>query len=198
MKSDKVTNIVICGTGGQGILLFSDILGMVALKEGFEVKKSEVHGMAQRGGSVITHLRFGEKVYSPLIEEGTAHFLISLEKLEALRYLHFLSSKGILISDTLEIEPLPALIGEVVYPKDIEERIRKRIKKVYFVSAFQIAKELGEIRTQNIVLLGFFSNFLPFSEESYKDVIKETVREKFWSINFLALEKGRDLIRHQR
>ncbi len=198
MRRDKITNIIISGTGGQGILLLSDILGIVALKEGFDVKKSEVHGMAQRGGSVISHLRFGEKVYSPLVEEGTAHFLISLEKLEALRYLHFLSPKGILISDTLEIEPLPALIGEVAYPKDIEVRIKERIKKVYFISAFQIARELGETRTQNIVLLGFLSNFLPFPLESYKEVIRETVKERFWSINFQGLEKGRSLIRHQR
>ncbi len=186
-------NILICGTGGQGILLFSDILAMVAMREGFDVKKSEVHGMAQRGGSVVSHLRFGKKVYSPLIAEGNADFICSLEKLEALRYIHFLSPKGILIVDTLEIEPLPALIGEVQYPKEIEERLQQRVKKVYFIPAFQMAKELGEARAQNMILLGFLSKFLPFKEESYKDVIKETVKAKFVEINIKALEKGRDL-----
>ncbi|MEO0098332.1 MAG: indolepyruvate oxidoreductase subunit beta [candidate division WOR-3 bacterium] len=197
MKKDSNTNIIICGTGGQGILLLSDLLGSVALKEGLDIKKSEVHGMAQRGGSVITHLRFGEKVYSPLIEEGTAHFLISLEKLEALRYLHFLSPKGILISDTLEIEPLPALIGEMEYPKDIETRIKERLKKVYFIPAFQVAKELGEPRVQNMVMLGFLSNFFPFKEETYQMAIKELVKEKFWEINFQALEKGKSLAKRR-
>ncbi|MEO0101713.1 MAG: indolepyruvate oxidoreductase subunit beta [candidate division WOR-3 bacterium] len=197
MKKNSNTNIIICGTGGQGILLLSDLLGSVALKEGLDIKKSEVHGMAQRGGSVITHLRFGEKVYSPLIEEGTAHFLISLEKLEALRYLHFLSPKGILISDTLEIEPLPALIGEMEYPKDIETRIKERLKKVYFIPAFQVAKELGEPRVQNMVMLGFLSNFLPFKEETYQMAIKELVKEKFWEINFQALEKGKSLAKRR-
>lgn len=197
MKRDSNTNIIICGTGGQGILLLSDILGFIALKEGLAVKKSEVHGMAQRGGSVITHLRFGEKVYSPLIEEGTAQFLISLEKLEALRYLHFLSPKGILISDTLEIEPLPALVGETSYPKDIEIRIKERLKKVYFIPAFRVAKELGDSRTQNLVMLGFLANFLPFKEETYQMAIKELVKEKFWGINLKALEKGKSLAKRR-
>ncbi len=192
MKREK-GNILICGTGGQGVLLLSDILGLVALAEGFDVKKSEVHGMAQRGGSVVSHLRFGKKVYSPLIAEGEADIICSLEKLEGLRYSHFLSPKGVLITDTLEIEPLPALIGEVSYPKYIEERIKKRVKRVYFISAFQKAKELGEVRVQNILLLGFLSNFLPFKEESYKEVIKESVKAKFLEINLKALEVGKSL-----
>lgn len=192
MRKDKNTNILICGTGGQGILVFSDILAMVAMQEGLAVKKSEVHGMAQRGGSVVSHLRFGEIVYSPLIAEGTAHFICSLEKLEALRYCHFLAPKGILISDTIEIEPLPALIGEVEYPKDIEEQLKQRAKKIYFIPAFQKAKELGEPRAQNMVLLGFLSKFLPFKEDAYKEVIREVVKAKFIDVNLAAFTIGRD------
>ncbi|MCX7785615.1 MAG: indolepyruvate oxidoreductase subunit beta, partial [candidate division WOR-3 bacterium] len=180
---NKVTNILCCGVGGQGVLLFTDILADVAMQAGLDVKKAEVHGMAQRGGSVNSHLRFGEKVFSPLVEEMTADFVVAFEKLEAVRHLHFLSEKGILLTDTLEIAPMPVLTGATEYPKDLIERIQKRVKKFYLVEAFNKAKELGEVRVQNIVMLGALSRFLKFPQELYHQSIERNVKAKFVDLN---------------
>ena len=181
MKS-KTINIVTCGVGGQGVLLFTDILADVAMQAGLDVKKSEVHGMAQRGGSVVSQLRFGERVFSPLIEETTADFVVGFEKLETLRYIHFLSEKGRVLVDTLEISPMPVLTGAAEYPKDVIERIKARARNVYVIDAFNKAKELGETRTQNVVMLGAASRFLKFPYELYKAAIEKNVKTKFSSI----------------
>ena len=193
-KKNENTNVLVCGVGGQGVLLFSDLLSEIALMVGLDVKKSEVHGMAQRGGSVTSHIRFGPKVYSPLIEEGTADFLVSFEKLEALRYLHFLAPQGILLTDTMIVEPLPVIIGLVEMPKDIDERIKNRVKKSYIIEAFKKANELGNSRVQNMIMLGALSNFLDFTPDIYHGAIRKNVKEKFVDINIKAFEIGAGLV----
>ena len=183
-------NVLICGVGGQGILLASDVLAQAALNEGLDVKKSEVHGMAQRGGSVVSHVRFGPKVYSPLIEEATADFVLAFEKLEGLRYLHFLASKGTIIVDTLELPPLSVLAGKESYPPDIPGTIRKKTKRAYFIDGSETAKKLGNIRTQNVVLLGALSHFLKFKPASFKDALAALVKPKFLELNLQAFAVG--------
>jgi len=194
MKS-KIINVVTCGVGGQGVLLFTDILADVALRAGLDVKKSEVHGMAQRGGSVVSQLRFGEQVFSPLIEETTADFIVGFEKLETLRYIHFLSEKGKVLVDSLEISPMPVLTGVVEYPKDIMERIKSRAANVYEVNAYSKAKELGETRTQNVIMLGAVSRFLKFPLDLYKASIEKNVKAKFVELNMKAFNQGRKLVK---
>ncbi|MCS7258542.1 MAG: indolepyruvate oxidoreductase subunit beta [candidate division WOR-3 bacterium] len=189
---NKVTNILVCGVGGQGILLFTDILGEVAMNAGFDIKKSEVHGMAQRGGSVVSQLRFGPVVYSPLIPETEAHFIVALEKLEALRYIHYLSPKGKALVDPLEIYPMSVLTGEREYPKDIIERLKRRTRYLYLVEAFKTAQDLGEARAQNIVMLGVLSRFLGFPDELYEEAIKKYVRPKYHEINLKAFRVGKE------
>jgi indolepyruvate ferredoxin oxidoreductase beta subunit len=191
----KTTNIVTCGVGGQGVLLFTDILADVAMRAGLDVKKSEVHGMAQRGGSVVSQLRFGEHVFSPLIEETTADFIIGFEKLETLRYIHFLSEKGKVLVDSLEILPMPVLTGAVEYPKDIMERIKTRAKNVYEINAYNKAKELGETRTQNVIMLGAASRFLKFPLDLYKASIEKNVKAKFVELNLKAFNQGKKLVK---
>lgn len=188
----RTTNIVICGVGGQGIILASNVLCTTAFIEGHDVKKSEVHGMAQRGGSVITHVRFGTKVYSPLIEEGAADYVLAFEKLEALRYLHYVKQKGTIIVNDREIPPMSVLIGTADYPSNIATTLKKR-GKTFFVNAATIALDLGNIRTVNIILLGALSRFLGFKKESWEQAIKENVKAKFVDLNVKAFHKGKEL-----
>ena len=188
-------NILICGVGGQGVLLFSDVLSGAALAAGLDVKKSEVHGMAQRGGSVTSHVRYAPKVYSPLIEEGTADFLVAFEQLEALRYLHFLAPRGRVLMDTLQVKPMPVLLGAAEYPKDVVERVRAGAKKVHVVEAYKKAKELGETRAQNVVMLGALSHLLSIPEATFQDVIRQSVKAKFVDLNLQAFQAGRKLLK---
>ena len=188
-------NVLICGVGGQGVLLFSDVLSAAALQSGMDVKKSEVHGMAQRGGSVTSHVRFAPRVYSPLIEEGTADFLVAFEELEALRYLHFLSPKGRVLTDTLQVKPMPVLIGAAQYPGDVIDRVKAGAWKVYVVEAFKKAKELGETRAQNIVMLGALSRLLSIPESVFEDVIRQSVKAKLVDLNLRAFQAGRKLLK---
>lgn len=190
---NKIINIVTCGVGGQGVLLFTDVLADVVMAAGMDTKKSEVHGMAQRGGSVISQLRFGEKVFSPLIEETTADFIVGFEKLETLRYLHYLSPKGRVLVDSLEIAPMPVLTGAAEYPKDILERIKAKAASVYQIDAFRAARDLGEVRTQNIIMLGALSRFLKFPYEIYEAAIRKNVKAKFIDLNLKAFKLGKKL-----
>jgi indolepyruvate ferredoxin oxidoreductase beta subunit len=184
------TNIVICGVGGQGIILSSDVLCQAAFLEGFDVKKSEVHGMAQRGGSVITHVRFGKKVYSPLIEEGTTDFVLAFEKLEALRYAHYLKKDGEIIVDNREIPPMSVLVGQAKYPQDLNQKLRK-LGSGHFINAADIAMELGNIRVVNIILLGVLSKYLKFKKNSWEESIRKNIKEKFVELNMTAFDRGR-------
>ncbi|MFO7676050.1 MAG: indolepyruvate oxidoreductase subunit beta [bacterium] len=188
-------NLLVCGVGGQGVLLFSDLLGSVALSAGLDVKKSEVHGMAQRGGSVSTHVRYGRKVYSPLIEEGTADMVVAFERLEALRYSHFLARNGRLVYDEYRLDPLPVQSGLVERPDDasLDERIAARVRRHVAVSAFATAVRLGNARVQNVVMLGAVSRFLEFPVESFRDAIRQTVKPALVELNIAALAEGRRL-----
>jgi indolepyruvate ferredoxin oxidoreductase beta subunit len=192
-KKNNITNVVICGVGGQGIILASNVLCHTAFLEGSDVKKSEVHGMAQRGGSVITHVRFGLKVYSPLIERGTSDYILAFEKLEALRYMNYLKKKGKVIVDNREIPPMSVLIGQSQYPQDINEKL-KRLSKTYFIDAAKAALELGNIRVVNIILLGVLSTFLDFKKESWVEAISENIKDKYVALNTSAFERGQELV----
>jgi indolepyruvate ferredoxin oxidoreductase, beta subunit len=192
-ENEKVTNIFLSGVGGQGTILASNILGEVFLKAGYDVKKSEVHGMAQRGGDVTTHFRFGKKVYSPLIKYGDVDFLISFELLEAARYINWVKPEGKVIINQQEILPPAVSLGQMAYPKDIEKTFKKYFKNhVWIVNGQEIARKLGNIQAANVVLVGAFSNFFPeFKEEQWTNVIKELLAEKLHELNIRAFHEGR-------
>jgi len=192
-ENEKVTNIFLSGVGGQGTILASNILGEVFLKAGYDVKKSEVHGMAQRGGDVTTHFRFGKKVYSPLIKYGDVDFLISFELLEAARYINWVKPEGKVIINKQEILPPAVSLGQMAYPKDIEKTFKKYFKNhVWIVNGQEIARKLGNIQAANVVLVGAFSNFFPeFKEEQWTNVIKELLAEKLHELNIRAFHEGR-------
>ncbi|MEO0142825.1 MAG: indolepyruvate oxidoreductase subunit beta [candidate division WOR-3 bacterium] len=188
-SNNKITSIIICGVGGQGILLSSDILCTAAFLAGYDVKKSEIHGMAQRGGSVITHARFGKKVYSPLVEEGGADFILAFEKLEALRYSYFLRNNGTIIVNELQLPPTSVLAGERDYPANIIETLKK-FANVDVIPAQEIALKLGNVRVANVVLLGSIARYLKFPEELWTEAIKENVKPQYLDLNIRAFKQG--------
>ncbi len=182
-------NIMVVGVGGQGTLLTSRIIGKTALQAGFDVKLSEVHGMAQRGGSVVTFVRFGEKVYEPVVEEGNVDVLISFERLEAKRYAHFLKKDGVLIVNDCRIDPMTVVIGAKTYPENIIEDLSKD-HTVYKIDGGAIAKELGNSKVLNSVVLGLAAKHIGFSEEQWIEVLQKTVPQKTIEINTLAFKAG--------
>jgi len=186
-------SILIVGVGGQGTLLTSRILGRLAMDAGYDVKMSEVHGMAQRGGSVVTHVRYGDKVYSPLIEPGQADFILSFEKLEALRWAHYLKPGGVILVNDQEIDPMSVVSGQAQYPEDLWERLNSRDASVVRVAGLDIARELGDLRVTNIVPLGALSRYLPeFTQESWENAIQATVPPRTVQINLQAFAGGRE------
>jgi len=189
----KVTNIFLSGVGGQGIILASNILAEVFLKAGYDVKKSEVHGMAQRGGDVTTHFRFGKKVYSPLIKYGEVDFLLSFELLEAARYINWVKPEGRIIINKQVIPPPAVSLGQMRYPRDVERIFKKYFKNnVWMVNGLEIARKLGNIQAANVVLVGAFSNFFPeFKEEQWTDAIKELLAARLHELNIKAFYEGR-------
>jgi len=189
----QTKSIVICGVGGQGILLASDILADVCLESGYDVKKSEVHGMSQRGGDVISTVRYGEKVYSPIIGENSADIILALEKLEALRNLPYLKSDGKLIVNDYRWDPLPVASGLDSYPENIIEVLKSNVKDVHIVNGAKMAKEAGNLRTMNVVLLGVLSLFLDFPKEIWIKVMEKRIPSKYLEMNLVAFEKGRNL-----
>jgi indolepyruvate ferredoxin oxidoreductase beta subunit len=180
------------GVGGQGTIVASDILCDVALAEGYDVKKSDSLGMSQRGGSVVSHVRMGEKVFSPLIGKGSADILIAFEKLEAARYTAFLKKNGIAIVNDYTIPPLIVSAGQQAYPEDdsIHAILSERTEKVYSVPAHAIAMELKNVRVANLVMLGFLSNFLPLSQGAWKDAVTKHVPQRYVELNFQAFALG--------
>jgi indolepyruvate ferredoxin oxidoreductase beta subunit len=192
-ENEKVTNIFLSGVGGQGTILASNILGEVFLKAGYDVKKSEVHGMAQRGGDVTTHFRFGKKVYSPLIKYGDVDFLISFELLEAARYINWVKPEGKVIINKQEILPPTVSLGQMAYPNDIEKTFKKYFRNhVWIVNGQEIARKLGNIQAANVVLVGAFSNFFPeIKEEQWTNAIKELLAAKLHELNLRAFHEGR-------
>lgn len=190
----KTTNIFVAGVGGQGILKFSNLLCEVAMNAGLDVKKSEIHGMAQRGGSVTTHVRFGKRVYSPLIPQGSADFIISMEHLEAVRHIAFLDrEKGRLIYDPYEIAPPEVYTAQRSYPADVEERIEKFAPNRLVVPAFENALAIKNPRAQNVIMLGALSTFLGFDDSLYEEVIRTGFKPKYVDINLAAFAKGKEL-----
>src|SRR5512136_2557207 len=188
----QVTNIFLSGVGGQGTILASNILGEVVLKAGYDVKKSEVHGMAQRGGDVTTHFRFGKKVYSPLIVYGEADFLISFELLEALRYINWVKPGGKVIINQQVILPPAVSLGQMEYPKDVEGTFKKYFKEnVRMINGQEIERKLGNIQAANMVLIGAFSNFFPeVKEKQWTDAIRALLPEKLYELNIKAFTEG--------
>ncbi|HWR55534.1 MAG TPA: indolepyruvate oxidoreductase subunit beta [Negativicutes bacterium] len=186
----KVTNILIVGVGGQGTLLASKVIGTAALNYGLDVKQSEVHGMAQRGGSVVTFVRFGEKVYSPLVEAGQADVILAFEKLEALRWSSYLKPGGTIIVNTQEIAPLPVIIGAQSYPERIVETLRNMQIEVVAADALSMAKAAGNARALNVVLMGILANYLSFSKEDWHTALRAVVPGKVIDVNLAAFEAG--------
>lgn len=182
-------NIMVVGVGGQGTLLTSRIIGKTALNEGWDVKMSEVHGMAQRGGSVVTFVRFDKKVYEPVCEEGTVDVLISFERLEALRYAHFLKKDGVLIVNDTRIDPMTVVIGAKEYPEGILEELTKS-HKLYTIDAGKIAKELGNSKVTNTVVLGVAAKHIGFSKDMWLNTLTNTVPPKTIEINTSAFLAG--------
>lgn len=191
-------NLLVCGVGGQGVLLFSRVVAHLALTMGLDVKMSEVHGMAQRGGSVTSHIRWGKRVFSPLIEEGTADVVVAFEQLEALRYIHFLAKTGKLFYDPLRIEPLPVQLGLVEGLSESAVGSRLSALGCYPVPAFKLACELGEPRIQNTVMLGAISPVLEFPFSLYQDVFRSLIKPQHLKINLRALTAGRQMMEHGR
>lgn len=187
----KDMNILIVGVGGQGTLLASVLLGKIALEEGFDVKLAEVHGMAQRGGSVVTHVRISqEQVCSPLIEEGGADVILAFEELEAYRWIPYLKKDGAIFVNTQQIMPMPVILGNTEYPEDVPGFLRKHAGHVTCLDALGIATECGSPKAVNTVLLGAMAKKLPFSRETWLNQIETTVKPKFIDLNKQAFEKG--------
>ena len=185
-------NIMIVGVGGQGSLLASKLLGHLLLSEGYDVKVSEVHGMSQRGGSVVTYVRFGEKVYSPIIDKGQADFIVSFEKLEAARYLEYLKTDGRIVVNTQEIDPMPVITGATQYPADLVAKMEAAGAKVDAMDCLSLAEQAGSSKAVNIVLMGRLSRY--FDEipvEKWQKAIEECVPAKFLELNQKAFLLGR-------
>lgn len=186
-------NVIFAGVGGQGVILASKVLMEVAKAAGYDVKESEVHGMAQRGGSVDCNIRFGEKVYSPLIPRESADFVVSLELLESMRKLDYLSPRGQLIVNMERIDPAPVQTGAMQYPPDLVEWLAKNVQNCRFVETEAILKEVGSRRALNIVMLGILSQYLEFTDAQWEAALRSLVKEKFIDLNLKAFDLGRQL-----
>ena len=190
-NNSACTNILIVGVGGQGTILTSHILGEVLLNSGYDVKISEIHGMSQRGGNVATQVRFGEQVYSPIIRPGTADILLAFEQLEALRYAKWLKEDGIAIVSDQQIMPMPVVTGTAKYPENIAAALSETIKNPVFFDALALAKEAGNAKSVNVLLLGVLSNYLEIEEAVWLDAINKVVADKFAEANLKAFAMGR-------
>lgn len=192
--SDDNYNILIVGVGGQGVLLASEIISETAMNYGFDVKKSEVHGMSQRGGVVSSHIKIAPKVFSPTIQYGQADILMAFEQAEGLRAVDWMKKDGVAIISRTQL--VPAIVTsskKFTYPDEAIESMRKKADRVISVEADQIAAELGNPRLVNTILLGVVSNYLPFETEAWIDVIKAQVKPKFVEVNIAAFERGRQV-----
>ncbi|MDO8635188.1 MAG: indolepyruvate oxidoreductase subunit beta [Dehalococcoidia bacterium] len=189
----KTINMLITGSGGQGVVLSSDMIGEVALAAGYDVKKTDIHGMAQRGGSVVSHVRIARQVFSPLSKEGEVDMLLGLEKLETARWGYFLKPGGIAIINDYALPPLSVTLGLDTYPSDSEITgiLKQATDRIYFIEGTKLASELGDVRTLNILILGCASVFMPIKVSTWKEVISERLPEKIRQINLAAFERGR-------
>lgn len=188
----KTKNIIIVGVGGQGSLLASKILGHLLLNQGYDVKVSEVHGMSQRGGSVITYVRFGDKVFSPVVDFGEADFIVSFEILETARWLSYLKSDGQIVTNTQQIDPMPVITGAATYPENLVEKMRAKGFKVDAMNCLELAKQAGSAKAVNIVLLGRLSHYFDISEEDWQKSLEANVPPKFLELNKKAFALGKN------
>ncbi len=188
----KTTTVIVAGVGGQGILLASNLLSEAAMEAGYDVKKSEIHGMSQRGGDVISTVRFGEKVYSPIVGLGEADVILAFEKLEAMRNLPYLKKEGMVIVNDYRIDPLPVASGYMEYPEGIIEFLKERVKTIA-LDARDLAEKAGNIRTMNVVLLGVLSKNLDIPEDIWLQVIERRVPPKAIEANKVAFRLGREV-----
>ncbi|OWZ83180.1 indolepyruvate oxidoreductase subunit beta [Natranaerobius trueperi] len=189
---NNTNNIMIVGVGGQGVLLASELICEALLLKGYDVKKSEVHGMAQRGGSVVTNVRFAEQVYSPLITEGEADFLLSFEQMETLRWLDYIHSNTRIIVNEQQIVPMPVATGHGSYPPNAIGNLKEVTDKVTALNALNVAKEAGNIKTVNVILVGALSKYLDIPEEHWKEIIQKRVPPKTLEANLKAFDLGRN------
>ena len=187
----KTTNVLVVGTGGQGVITASEILSDVAMISGFDAKKSEIHGMSQRGGVVTSHVRYSEKVYSPMIMEGEADIMLSFELAETVRWLHYVKPGGRVITSSQRIIPPAVYAGMGSYPEDAEQVIKQRAENPIVVEALPMAIKLGNPRLVNTILLGVASTLLDLSVDSWKSVIADRVPPKFKDLNLVAFDQGR-------
>ena len=186
-----ITSVMIVGVGGQGSLLASKVLGRAAMDKGIDVKVSEVHGMSQRGGSVVTYVRFGDKVYSPIIDKGGADYIISFELLEAARYIDFLKPDGQIVTSSQEIDPMPVITGTAKYPEGLIEKMKESGAKVDAIDALSIAEQAGSAKAANIVLMGRFAKYVTeITREEWLGAIEACVPAKFLELNKKAFEMG--------
>ena len=183
-------SILIVGVGGQGTLLTGRIMGNHAMEKGLDVKMSEVHGMAQRGGSVVMQVKYGEKVYSPLVDLGEADIIFAFEKLEALRYLPYLKEDGVMIVNTQSIDPMPVVIGVEAYPDQIEEKLKAVCKDICFMDALKIAEEIGNVKVVNMIMIGAYAAYIGDSVEEWEEIVEKTVPPKTIEMNKEALRQG--------
>lgn len=184
-------DVMIVGVGGQGSLLASKLLGYLLLNEGYDVKVSEVHGMSQRGGSVVTYVRFGEKVYSPVIDKGEADFIVSFEKLEAARYVEYLKKGGRIVVNTQEIDPMPVITGAASYPENLIDKMEAEGIAVDAMDCLSLAEQAGSAKAVNLVLMGRLSRYFDIPEEKWISAIEKCVPEKFVEMNKRAFALGR-------
>ena len=186
----KTQNVMIVGVGGQGSLLASKLLGRLLLSKGYDIKVSEVHGMSQRGGSVVTYVRFGDKVYSPVIDKGQADFIVSFELLEAARWTEYLKPGGKIITNTQKINPMPVIIGAAEYPEDLESKMREAGIDLDALDALTLAEQAGSSKAVNLVLMGRLSKYFDFPEEEWMQAIEASVPPKFLEMNKIAFKLG--------
>ncbi|MBR3146843.1 MAG: indolepyruvate oxidoreductase subunit beta [Eubacterium sp.] len=188
----ETRNIMIVGVGGQGSLLASKMLGSLLLAEGYDVKVSEVHGMSQRGGSVVTYVRYGDKVYSPVVDKGEADFIVSFELLEAARWLPFLKADGRIVTNIQQIDPMPVITGAAEYPENLVEKLKESGARVDALDCVKLAEEAGSVKAVNLVLMGRLSHYFDLPEEAWMKALEANVPEKFLELNRKAFALGRD------
>lgn len=188
----ETKNIMIVGVGGQGSLLASKLLGHLLLGQGYDVKVSEVHGMSQRGGSVVTYVRYGDRVHSPVIDRGEADFIVSFELLEAARWLSYLKPDGQIVTSTQQIDPMPVITGAAAYPEDLVEKMRETGAKVDALDCLALAEEAGSSKAVNIVLMGRLSHYFDLPESAWEASLEAMVPAKFLELNRKAFALGKN------
>ncbi len=191
MNKPETTSVVLAGVGGQGILLASEIVARAAMSAGFDVKTNEVHGMAQRGGSVLAQIRFGARVNSPLVALGTAQALASLERIEGLRHAEYLAPDGLAVVSSQMVIPVTVSSGSAQYPEDAEAKLRQVFRRLIYLDADRIASELGNLKASNVVLMGALSTGLELPVETWQAAIRRSVKERFVDLNLRAFATGR-------